>query len=122
MSDPLTNPVWGSETLPMPSSEECTEFVIGAQMETPLGGLRTQELFRGDRIKMSWAGLSKAEFDALRQIIDGYGYTVQELTLSDGAWYQVVVDGLEAFEWSKRYNPVSQAFRYEASLSFREVP
>jgi len=122
MTDLLTPPIWGSEELPMPSTEECTEVVVGVQRGTPLGGIRTQELFRGDRIKMSWAGLSKAELDALRQIIAGYGYTTQELTLTDGSWYQVVVEGLEAFEYSKRYNISAQAFRYEASITFREVP
>lgn len=122
MRDVLRKPIFHDVEVPMPTKEDITDFAVGKQIVTPTGNKITQYSFKGRRVRYTWSGLSKQELDELKVLLDSLGYEKFDLTLTTGEVIKVVLDGMQPFTYNKRYNYVAGRIRYNATLSFVEVP
>lgn len=122
MIDVVNNPTFLGVDVPMPTKEDISQFVVGRQIITPTGNRVVQHSFSGRKIKYVWNGLTKNELTSLVSLLNQIGHNRFQITLTTGEQLNVVLDGLNAFSYNKRYNYVSGRLRYYTTLNLIEVP
>jgi len=115
-------PVLDGQTQPMPSTQNLTPYSIGTTIFTPTGKARTQRLFSGEKVTMTWQKLNNTDRNILKGKVNSAGFSTVSLVLTDGSTsLNVVPESFESYSEEKFEHLIADKVRWDVSMTWREV-